>query len=846
MHAPRRPTNQAEFEQELQLFQAIVEDEQKRKALVQTTGNDAQEWLDLLQLLAEYPDVPKALRSSIFNVMIRLSRNSGLHPQCLTIQNVERLGEYPEGGGAFGDVWKGKIGGTLVCVKVIRAFSATDIEKMLKDYMQEAIVWRQLNHRNLLPFMGIFYLDNNTKRLCLVSPWMTHGNLVEFLKEAPPNVVDRDTLAEDVACGLAHLHEMKIVHGDLKGLNVLITPDFRACIGDFGLSRISDSQRFFTHSSRSKGTIRWMPPELLKPGPSCIPSRESDVYAYGCVCYEIFAGHVPFPELSTVAVLYAVLIENRHPSRPEESSELQDPMWDIMVSCWDVSPSSRPRMTDIAFRIREMGIGRNRTSGPAAEWSDPRHTQIWSDVEHPTISQADFPTLRSPSSPLSPERIVDPETEDEYWFLGSDLDSTNLLLNDHGEIKGGTIEALVERLTSHDSLDLRYSRVFLLTFKSFTTLDKLFDLLVSRYRIQPPPNLTQDEHDEWVKMKQEVVQARVVQTLRMIVTSGILEEEDMYILEDIWEFATSLPLAEKSLLCALLNRAREYEDVYRIVIPATTQTPPPTPSIMHIRNTNLELLGVEPPDLARQLTLIEIRLFRKLRPIEFLHRAYSQQSENFVDNIAPIIQTCNRMINWTVSSVLSKPRSRQRGAIARHLISVADQCRILNNFSSMMAIMTGLNAPPIRRLKRTWAHVPQQYMARFGVCEIALNNHRNSKKHLEALSLTLPACVPFIGVPLIALTFIEENNPNTLPGNSNDLINFEKRRMSFDVIDRMDRIRQWQVQSSYNLQAVPAIQKYIEESLLPFDETRVSTERFSALSLEREPETLQENVFRYL
>ena len=64
--------------------------------------------------------------------MIRLSRNSGLHPKCLTIQNVEKLGEYPEGGGAFGDVWKGKIGGTLVCMKVIRVFSGTDVETMLK------------------------------------------------------------------------------------------------------------------------------------------------------------------------------------------------------------------------------------------------------------------------------------------------------------------------------------------------------------------------------------------------------------------------------------------------------------------------------------------------------------------------------------------------------------------------------------------------------------------------------------------------------------------------------------------------------------------------------------------
>ncbi|KAJ8083171.1 hypothetical protein PM082_009040 [Marasmius tenuissimus] len=215
--APQIPNTTTEFEQELQLLQGILEDEHKRKALVQMTGEDAQKWLDLLQLLAEYPDVPKALRSSIFSTMIRLSRNSGLYPKCLIIQNVEKIGKRPEGGGSFGDVWKGKIGRALVCLKVIRTFSASKIETLAKvrfrrtlvellagwaeteatfkqDYMQEAIVWRQLNHRNLLPFMGMFYLDDDHEQLCLVSPWMSHGNLVQFLKRTPPEQVDHQSL----------------------------------------------------------------------------------------------------------------------------------------------------------------------------------------------------------------------------------------------------------------------------------------------------------------------------------------------------------------------------------------------------------------------------------------------------------------------------------------------------------------------------------------------------------------------------------------------------------------------------------------------------------------------------
>lgn len=94
-------------------------------------------------------------------------------------------------------------------------------------------------------------------------------------------------------------------------------------------------------------------------------------------------------------------------------------------------------------------------------------------------------------------------------------------------MRGGTVPALVERLTAHEQagklenntcylflvsyfyyLDTTFSKAFLMTYKSFTTLDELFDLLVARFRIQPPDNLTQSEREEWVKLKQHVIQMR--------------------------------------------------------------------------------------------------------------------------------------------------------------------------------------------------------------------------------------------------------------------------------------------------------------------------------------------------
>ncbi|KAF9257434.1 kinase-like protein [Marasmius fiardii PR-910] len=303
--------------------------------------------------------------------MLRLSKRSGLCPQCLMVKNVKRLGDFPVSGGGFGDVWKGKIGEQVVCLKVVKVYLVSDVQQLLQEYMQEAIVWQQLKHPNLLPFMGMFYLDKGQEQLCLVSPWMERGNLVKYLKVMPREQVDHYSLVYDVASGLTYLHDKKIVHGDLKGFNILITPDERACIGDFGLSHVADTHALRLTTSTvtpSKGTTRWLSPELLKSEPPCTSSTFSDIYAFACVCYEIFTGNVPFYELVDGAVIVAVLLDKKHPSRPNLTM-LNDTMWNTMVNCWQNNPQVRPS----AFEVLECvaGINNPKTGGrtkPAGPW----------------------------------------------------------------------------------------------------------------------------------------------------------------------------------------------------------------------------------------------------------------------------------------------------------------------------------------------------------------------------------------------------------------------------------------------------------------------------------------------
>ncbi|TDL14172.1 kinase-like protein, partial [Rickenella mellea] len=291
----------------------------------------------------------------LVQTIARLAKKSGTYPDCLSLSQIQPLGSHPIAGGGFADIWKGEFMGRPVALKAIRkemVFQVTNSITLLSlDFAHEAVVWRQLRHRNILPFYGIFKGDHTLDRLCLVSPWMDAGNIVKFLKQFPDS--DRISMLADVVDGLIFLHEFEptVVHGDLKASNIFVTPSRTACLADFGLTCFRDPQYSTLESTtdRSRGTIRWQARELLFPGDDgkiAHPSRESDIYSFGCVCLEIMTGNVPFSELQTDGAVTMAIAQNKTPQSPVGiciDYGLDDSLWDIVItSCWDTEPCKRP------------------------------------------------------------------------------------------------------------------------------------------------------------------------------------------------------------------------------------------------------------------------------------------------------------------------------------------------------------------------------------------------------------------------------------------------------------------------------------------------------------------------
>ncbi|KAJ7651255.1 kinase-like domain-containing protein [Roridomyces roridus] len=320
-------------------------------------------------------------RDRLFDALLRLSQNTNLHPSCGALSNLE----HPKlvGGGLFSDLYTGVVCGQHVAVKVMRIFEESEIAEVLKVFGPEAFKWQQFSHPNVLPFYGLYKYD---QRLCLVSPWMDKGHVRDFLRNRW-NINRVHSLILDVALGLEYLHNNGIVHGDLKGDNIMITSSGRACIANFGLSAMCSlisSIQFTQASTGPPGGYAYDAPELIlgKPNDRC-----SDIYSFACTAYEMLAGTRPFSRFQADAVVIRAILAGQRPSRPE--SCLSDGVWNLLKDCWAESPHNRPNASQTVQRLKEIGIVATETQSGSQDWKVPSdfHCQLRDQSAFPLVSQ---------------------------------------------------------------------------------------------------------------------------------------------------------------------------------------------------------------------------------------------------------------------------------------------------------------------------------------------------------------------------------------------------------------------------------------------------------------------------
>ncbi|OCH92666.1 kinase-like protein, partial [Obba rivulosa] len=280
----------------------------------------------------------------------KLCRNEQICPVLYTLPSgaVRLSGNgRPSAFGGFADVWEGELGKRRVAVKAMRQLAELNIQ----DLCLEAVVWKSLRHPNVTDFFGIYH---NELGLCLVSEWMPHGTVTEYLKKNPSgNRLKLASIIMDVTKGLSYLHQNGIIHGDIKGTNILIDARGEACLTDFGLATLSYSNKLPTGSA-GRGCLRYMAPELMDPesiglGKATL-SLQSDIYSFGMTMWEIFSGDIPFSDCRQDATVILRVCKGERPKRllgTTTSAELPNGIWELIQRCWQPDPEKRPEVADI-------------------------------------------------------------------------------------------------------------------------------------------------------------------------------------------------------------------------------------------------------------------------------------------------------------------------------------------------------------------------------------------------------------------------------------------------------------------------------------------------------------------
>ena len=249
-------------------------------------------------------------------------------------------------------------------------------------------------------------------------------------------------------------------------------------------------------------------------------------------------------------------------------------------------------------------------------------------------------------------------------------------------VKGGSLLALVEQLTRHDKLDANFNNTFLLTYRSFTSARELFEMLVKRFGIQPPEGLNQAEYETWRDGKQKLIRFRVVNILKNWFDNFWMEdqsEETKQLIRDVYNFAKDTVKSTETpgsapLMAVLDQRLSGKEATGRRMIQTVNQnTPPP---IMPKNMKKLKFLDIDTLEFARQLTIIESRLYSKIKSTECLNKTWQKKvgegDPEPAPNVKALILHSNQMTNWVAEMILSQTDVRKRVIVIKHFVAVAD------------------------------------------------------------------------------------------------------------------------------------------------------------------------------
>ncbi|XP_077275034.1 ral guanine nucleotide dissociation stimulator-like isoform X2 [Temnothorax americanus] len=405
-------------------------------------------------------------------------------------------------------------------------------------------------------------------------------------------------------------------------------------------------------------------------------------------------------------------------------------------------------------------------------------------------------------------------------------------------LKAGTVQRLVESLANDDGeLESTYINIFLATYRAFTSPCEVLELLLARY----------DALDGSAGCEQH--RKTLVQALHVWL--------DAY--PGDWKSPPNHPLLTRLLEFTqqrLVGSELELKAKHRL---HRFQREDQIDSCMVYDNGRLPMRGSPDPmadhifpevphrHFAEQLTRMDAEVFKKLVAHQCLGAVWSRKDRSRSHEAATVVATVNQFNAVSlrvISTILTDTtlKSQERARILETWIDVAQELRVLKNFSSLKAIVSGLQSNPVYRLEKCWQCMPREKHELFRELERIFSEENNawtqrellikegtakfadtagrSDRHLQKVFQKQNThagnisygTIPYLGTFLTDLTMIDTAIPDTI---ADGLINFDKRRKEFEVLARI-RLLQGAA-NAYNFSMDPVFDRWFHSVVIVDD-----------------------------
>lgn len=275
------------------------------------------------------------------------------------------------GQGGFGKVYFGRWETVPIAVKELLVQTISDT--FIKTFRSEAEVMASCQHPNTVRLYGVCLEEG---KLALLMEYLDKGPLYNLLSDTsiPLSWHERFRIATDTASGLSYIHSLKIVHRDLKSLNVLLAKDGTAKIADFGLAqiRLETSSRMTT--GQLAGSPRWMAPEQFSQNAPA--SFFTDIYSFGMILWEIASRKIPFSHATNEYIVIAAKMNNTQETIPSDTPEEYAA---LIKNCWK-TPRERPIAKNLVKELVNL-----QTKNPSPP-SQPIAPETPSHLSNPVAS----------------------------------------------------------------------------------------------------------------------------------------------------------------------------------------------------------------------------------------------------------------------------------------------------------------------------------------------------------------------------------------------------------------------------------------------------------------------------